>query len=1299
MIRQHRTFVPGRIAAAALCVCAALPLGAQDAPAPTAGDSVSLRLRMEWGGGTARRWNGLAEVADGELALPVALGIEADEPGSMWSDGVRWHLEPRSPRTYDGVDVSLTARRDSILVVTLSDVDGAPPVRHEIPVRSLLSDAYHAPLDDAGNRIAVRRAPGCRLRTEISHPSLIFAPGDVLKIDARPHELGFAPGTDLTLSATLTPARQKNVLWTGSLDVSAPLDDGNWPAVPVNLGVPDDEGVYDLLLELKPRAADPQAAPRVPERRKVQFVVLSPKAPTRKTSAEPTPSHVLQEIDPASPGWSERLKHMTPLVGAARRAAPLGNVRLTTRTHHRTTYAEMPTTAEPDDPAWQAFPLTIAKPGTPHIIELEYPSDVAQSIGISLLEPNAAGAVTPLGVDAGLHVDPLDVEPTSRTLTRRIVIWPQTTAPLLVLVNQRRDGPAVFGKIRLRGDGPVSVTYLSRKSEVVEGLSAAPMPQAPADGRLLAAYFDRPLFPENFGAAATVDAEAVQPDRCLDDWVTFYDGARRLFDYLAHSGYNGLMLTVAADGSAIYPSAYLSPTPRYDDGTFFAAGQDPLRKDVVELLLRMCDREGLRFVPAVQFATPLPGLEVERRAGAVNFEPRGPDGRTWSETHGAMAGAGPRYNPLDPRVQREMTRVVEELTQRYGHHPSLAGVGVQLSADGYTQLPGLDWGLDAETIAQFIRETRLGLSPHFRTADLASLIVDRHRETWLAWRKESLSRFYRELTRVAAPETSARRLYLIAAHAWQRDDLHPRLQAHLGSRMPFETILDEAGLGLPQLVKEPRMEFLRPYVETPLHGPAAHAAATALNDDEALDRLIGDATSPGSLIFHPPQLRRLESLERQSPFQPAFVRLIAESTAGGTAARRRIVRQLATLDASTTFCGGWTLPLGEQDDVRRLAQVIRALPAERFTTIEGGPSHIVARRFDRENKTYFYAVNDSPWPTTVKFNVMGGGEVKWLSFRPDTAKSELKYDNNTCYLQATLEPFDVIGGTFAWTGVTIELACLNATLPDGTAERLNAQVRQLWARNAALQRAAPVKELTNADFETATAPDTPAGWASDDPQHVRYDTTEPHGGKQCAALVTTEGNAWLHSAPFTPPPSGRMSISTWLRSAPNDRPTIRIALEGRIDGRPYFRYASVGTSGDGPELNETWRQFVFPLHDLPAEGLSDLRVRFELIGAGEVYIDDVRLTELEFTPTERLELSKIISLAEYRLQRNEYGACARLLEGYWPRFLSAYVPPVEGDAKDGAPVVAARRAVQPPAKTESGDLRDRLKKWVPEFLR
>ncbi|HEX4131471.1 MAG TPA: hypothetical protein VHZ24_15635, partial [Pirellulales bacterium] len=48
--------------------------------------------------------------------------------------------------------------------------------------------------------------------------------------------------------------------------------------------------------------------------------------------------------------------------------------------------------------------------------------------------------------------------------------------------------------------------------------------------------------------------------------------------------------------------------------------------------------------------------------------------------------------------------------------------------------------------------------------------------------------------------------------------------------------------------------------------------------------------------------------------------------------------------------------------------------------------------------------------------------------------------------------------------------------------------------------------------------------------------------------------------------------------------------------------------------------------------------------------------DLDFSDGERLELSKIITLAEYKRKNGELSECLRLLDSYWPRFLMAHVP-------------------------------------------
>ena len=84
---------PGMLCAALLML---YPLGVSIAQVH--GEPISLRLRIAWGGGAARIWHGTVKLAQGQLLDVVPLGIEADEPGSIWLDEAGIQLRQRSLR-------------------------------------------------------------------------------------------------------------------------------------------------------------------------------------------------------------------------------------------------------------------------------------------------------------------------------------------------------------------------------------------------------------------------------------------------------------------------------------------------------------------------------------------------------------------------------------------------------------------------------------------------------------------------------------------------------------------------------------------------------------------------------------------------------------------------------------------------------------------------------------------------------------------------------------------------------------------------------------------------------------------------------------------------------------------------------------------------------------------------------------------------------------------------------------------------------------------------------------------------
>ncbi|MFW6125451.1 MAG: family 10 glycosylhydrolase, partial [Pirellulales bacterium] len=719
-----------------------------------------MRVRVAWGGGSARQWRGEVRLSEGRLGELRLLGIEADEPGSMWvlPGGHTLQIRQRSPRTYDAFDVFVDAPLSAVLQVDLTprSPDAAAedrPGTIRVRLQRLVGDSHSEQLDRQGNRLFVQRSPGDMLRIEDVPDPLIFAPGDRFEATARPHLLPVPEGTKLSLTLELrlrpngsTGAGQ--VVWSEQQELRA----GRAAAFPVAVRLPEEEGVCELRA-VATRAGWPNPVRRPLDwqetiaERKVQMVIVSPRAGGRRAApaGEGDGSEDFQavvEFHPANPQWWDligrlprwpsvpKLPEVSPLPDVPRLwKGPLGNHQMRTREHPLGKLVRLNPNRQSPDVSWQAYALPIDQPGRPHVLEVDYPSDVPQTLGISVLEPDATGALMPIGLDSGVGVSVPEVgeRGPAKWERHRLVFWPRADSPMVLLYNLRADQPAVYGKIRV----------LAGPEHLPPGRTVANR-----GGRRLAAYMDRPLLPENFSAPGAYDPVL---RRGLDDWTTFYHAGTRLAEYLDHAGYSGLMLGVLADGSTIYPSELLQSTPRYDTGALLSTGQDPVRKDVLELLCRLFARRGLTLVPSLDFAAPLPALEARLRGGGpetVGMRWVGPTGKTWSETYPKRRGMAAYYNVLHPEVQRAMIEVIEEVVDRYGQHGSFGGVGVQMTAYGYAQLPGPRWGMDDATIRRFTAETDVrvpGSGPGRFARRAGFLARGPQRDVWLCWRAAKLA--------------------------------------------------------------------------------------------------------------------------------------------------------------------------------------------------------------------------------------------------------------------------------------------------------------------------------------------------------------------------------------------------------------------------------------------------------------------------------------------------------------------------------------------------------------------------------
>jgi hypothetical protein len=470
----------------------------------------------------------------------------------------------------------------------------------------------------------------------------------------------------------------------------------------------------------------------------------------------------------------------------------------------------------------------------------------------------------------------------------------------------------------------------------------------------------------------------------------------------------------------------------------------------------------------------------------------------------------------------------------------------------------------------------------------------------------------------------------------------------------------------------------------------------------------------GSLFFHPPQEVRVPSFDQKVAIKSSCALLLTQAVPSGMQNRQRFAESLAAHDAQILIDGGWLLPQGQEDATRRFAAAFRQLPPLHFSDVDDGPAGppVVFRWARLEGKTYAYAVNTTPFPATAQVRLTASPNCTITDLSGSGRPGRLKNEADGLSWVVELEPYDL--AAIAFSEPDVKLLQPQASLPGHVAESMAARIHDLGARAVALRNPPLLKVLENPGFQSKPSSTDPVpAWAISKRLGVSIttDTTQGHvadpglGSKGAqSARISSEGPiACLVSQPFAPPRTGRITMSVWLRVADAaHQPNLRLAVEGKLVGRDYYRYAVIGqppASGqEAKPVATTWGHYIVPFDDLPLDGLSQMRVRVDLMSSGEVWVDDVQLFDLAFSESELRALYKLLTLADLNLQNGQVGDCLKLLNGYWPRFLMQNVA-----LPQAVPALASKPAAEPPADDKppappSSSWTDRMKGILPERL-
>ena len=258
-----------------------------------------------------------------------------------------------------------------------------------------------------------------------------------------------------------------------------------------------------------------------------------------------------------------------------------------------------------------------------------------------------------------------------------------------------------------------------------------------------------------------------------------------------------------------------------------------------------------------------------------------------------------------------------------------------------------------------------------------------------------------------------------------------------------------------------------------------------------------------------------------------------------------------------------------------------------------------------------------------------------------------------------LEPWSIYAGVAETNSAFNPYAIegFQIALPKGSDSQLRKKLHQLKSKLAKAQLAAPLSSLLNGSFESFSDPDR-SGWEFSNHEEAKFelDSDDRQHGKMSLSMQSTGRPVWIRSNQISLPTTRRLSVSVWLKTNDAADPPARIAIEGTSDNDDFYRYEPIVTEANGQApLDGSWRKFVAHFDDLP-DDLSDFRIGFDLLGAGQLSIDEVQIFDRWFDENDSVAMTQLLASAGSRLNNEAaIDSSRRVLENYWVQFLDHYI--------------------------------------------
>ena len=378
-------------------------------------------------------------------------------------------------------------------------------------------------------------------------------------------------------------------------------------------------------------------------------------------------------------------------------------------------------------------------------------------------------------------------------------------------------------------------------------------------------------------------------------------------------------------------------------------------------------------------------------------------------------------------------------------------------------------------------------------------------------------------------------------------------------------------------------------------------------------------------------------------------------------------------------------------DTAGIFRVYEQLPDRQFSDVPHATSEnleslpVAVRQSQADQRLFFYLANASPWRLRVHLQLSEGVSKQTVEKIDSLLHTKAEFVNSpddARRLTVELAPYDLVGGSAERLG---PIESYTFEYLDDVASDLRKRVFALQVKLQQAQQAKALEMLSNPKFLARESNGGPIdGWEVGQQPLSRFKLLNNSANKIGESKPVTKQNdqvsgvnvspvesylrvhsvgeetTWVRSHPIKPTETGRLSISVWLRIPADAKvvPEIRMAIDGRTPLKEYYRFGAVGresvSRGQADSLASVeghWKRFAVHFDDLPSS-LTDLRIGFDVVGAGVVDIGRVELFDRWYDNSEAKAITQLLASADAMLRQPvQFDRCRRLLAEHWAVFL------------------------------------------------